>query len=261
MDEKQVQAAAQLLWNTWQAGDTIEQLPQECQPQSPADGHAIQAALQEVTGRGILGWKLAATNETAQTYLGVDGPMAGRLFEGTLAEPSGTVSLAKNHMKAVEVEMAFRMEKTLPAQSAPYSQADVLAHVGGLIPAIEIPDSRYTEFTKVGKSQLVADDACACCFILGDEAPSSWREADLAAHEVRLMINGELAGEGTGANVLGDPRQALAWLANDLASRGHTLRAGEVIMTGTVVKPAAIQPGDHVVGDLGAFGSLEIRLS
>jgi len=70
-----------------------------------------------------------------------------------------------------------------------------------------------------------------------------------------------LAGEGTGANVLGDPRQALAWLANDLASRGHTLRAGEVIMTGTVVKPAAIQPGDHVVGDLGAFGSLEIRLS
>ena len=261
MNEAQTQEAATVLWNAWQAGNTIDALPENLRPQTPQEGHAVQKALATHTGRGLLGWKLAATNESAQAFLGVDGPLTGRLLEGTFAESPATVSVEKIHMRVAEVEMAFRIRKTLSARDDPYTVEEVLDHVGSLHPAIEIPDSRYSEFTKVGAPQLIADDACASFFVLGSEVQADWRSADLPSHSVSAILNGELAEQGVGSNVMGDPRNALAWLANDLASRGETLAEGQVVITGTIVKPVPINPGDHVVGDLGPFGTVEVMLS
>ena len=261
MNNTQIQDAAKILWQAWQEGRTMECLPENCRPQTSEEGHAVQKALAVHAGRPLLGWKLAATNESAQAFLGVDGPLAGRLLEGTCAGSGTTLSLEKNHMRVAEVEMAFRMQRSLPSQDEPYTVEDVLTHVGALLPAIEIPDSRYTEFTKAGSAQLVADNACASYFVLGEQMKVDWRQADLPNHLVSVTIAGEPMGEGRGENVLGDPRIALAWLANDLASRGQGLEEGQVIMTGTVIKPVAIKPGDHVVGDLGTFGTVEVTLS
>jgi 2-keto-4-pentenoate hydratase len=82
---------------------------------------------------------------------------------------------------------------------------------------------------------------------------------DLAAYPVSLILNGALVVEGCGANVLGDPRVALTWLANHLAARGEGLKADQVVTTGTCVRPTKIAPGDHVVGDFGPLGTAEAR--
>jgi len=86
---------------------------------------------------------------------------------------------------------------------------EVLSAVGALHPAIEVPNSRYREFAKVGAPQLIADTACACWFLIGAEAATSWRDTDLSQHRVIGYRNGRVAAEGIGANVLGDPRVAL----------------------------------------------------
>ena len=127
-------------------------------------------------------------------------------------------------------------------------------------PAIEIPDSRFHDFTLVGLAQLVADNACAHRFVLGSAATVEWRAIDLAAHKVRALKDGAVAGEGSGANVLGDPRIALTWLANELSRHGLTLKAGEVVTTGTCVKPVEIAVGDRIEGDFGPLGRVSVAI-
>jgi 2-keto-4-pentenoate hydratase len=164
-------------------------------------------------------------------------------------------------MRVAEGEFAFRMAVDLPPRDEPYAVDEVLAAVGTLHPAIEVPDSRYEDFTIVGAPQLIADDACAHYFVLGPASPHDWRTVDLAAHAVSGTVAGKLDHDGVGANVLGDPRIALAWLVNELSRLSITLRAGQVVTTGTCLVPLPIEPGDRVRVDFGRLGAVEVRMA
>jgi 2-keto-4-pentenoate hydratase len=242
------------LWSAWQERRLIEALPESCRPLDLAAGYEVQQALGELAG-GTIGWKIAATSKAGQRHIGVDGPLTGRLYE-RFAHPSGaTLPTGHLHMRVAEAEFAFRMSRGLPPRGRAYERDEVMQAVAALHLAIEVPDSRYRDFAKVGGAQLVADDTCAAYFVLGPEA-KDWRGIDLALHAVAAQKNGAPVGTGSGANVLGDPRLALTWIANELSQRGSGLRAGEVVTTGTCVPPVPIAPGDAVVMDFGAFGTV-----
>lgn len=250
-------AAADLLFTHWHAGTRMPALPAHLRPASRAEGYAIQAHL-EAHGP-LFGWKIAATSQAGQTHIGVDGPLAGRLL-APHAYPSGaTLPWANNLMGVAEAEFAFRMARDLPPRATPYAVAEVLAAVDTLHPAIEIPDSRFTDFAAVGGPALIADNACTHDFVLGPATTADWRAMDLAAHRAIGTITGKLEREGFGRNVLGDPRVALAWLANELSAHGITLRAGQVVTTGTCLIPLPIAPGDHMRADFGVLGAVEAR--
>ena len=167
---------------------------------------------------------------------------------------------AGNNMRVAEAEFAFRLGADLRPRSRPYRTDEVLAAVAALHPAIEVPDSRYVDFTVVGAAQLIADNACADYFVLGPPAPAGWQSIDLAAHRVTGRVNDEPPREGLGANVLGDPREALAWLVNELSRLNLPLLATQVVTTGTCLIPLAVEPGDHVVADFGTIGSVDVWL-
>jgi 2-keto-4-pentenoate hydratase len=97
--------------------------------------------------------------------------------------------------------------------------------------------------------------------VLGPEAPSLWRGLDPAAHRVIGRVGAKLEREGKGANVLGDPRIALAWLANELSQHGMTLAKDQIVTTGTCLVPLEIVPGDKVSVDYGSLGSMTMRLA
>ena len=164
-------------------------------------------------------------------------------------------------MQVAEAEFAFRMAETLAPRKTAYDMEEVLAAVDTLHPAIEIPDSRYRDFASVGAAQLIADNACACWFVLGQATKADWRDRDLSRHAVTAWRNGELAAQGTGANVLGDPRIALTWIANELSDQGIGLNTGEVVTTGTCVLPQAIAPGDTIRADYGDFGTVTVEIA
>ena len=261
MNDTSTQDAANLLWQHWQDQRRLDQLPEATRPATRAEGYAVQARLESRSASPLFGWKIAATSQVGQAHLKVDGPLAGRLLRERVFDNGAEVPFGANHMKVAEAEFAFRMARDLPPRARPYDTAEVMAAVDTLHPAIEIPDSRFNDFTVVGAPQLIADNACGHYFVIGPAATADWRALDLAAHAVKGEIRDRLTRDGLGANVLGDPRAALAWLVNELSGIGVTLRAGEVVTTGTCLIPLDIRPSDHIVMDFGVLGRVEARMA
>ena len=260
MEMHAIEQAAKTIWSTWHANRRIEAIPAEYRPATRIEGYQVQAQVARLSAQKTFGWKIAATSKAGQQHIGVDGPLAGRLLEKRIFPSGAKVPLTNNIMMVAEAEFAFRMARDLPPRKIPYSLDEVIAAVDVMHPAIEVPDSRYRDFVTAGAAQLIADNACASYFVLGPAAPSDWRGYNLARHSVTVHVNGQLVREGRGENVLGDPRIALTWIANELSLMGDTLRSGETITTGTCIAPAPIAPGDHVVADFGVFGRVEARL-
>ena len=253
--------AGRIIYERWIAGEVIEALPDACRPGTVTEGYAVQRALADTSGESIVGWKIAATSIGGQRHINVDGPIAGRLLASRLHHSPCEVAFGANRMAVAEAEFAFVMGADLPAREDAYTIEDVVAAVAALHPAIELPDSRLSDFTRVGIAQLAADNACSHEFVLGPPTGANWRTMNLAAHPVTLSIDGRVATTGTGSDVLGDPRAALAWIANNHLIQGASLRAGDVITTGVCGKPCDIVPGSHVVVDFGVVGTAEVTLT
>ena len=258
---KQAEEAGRIILACWTNGDVIEALPDECRPHTRAQGYAAQRALAAASGEGVVGWKIAATSTAGQRHINVDGPIAGRLLASRVHASPCAVAFGANRMAVAEAEFAFVMGDDLPAREHAWSVDEVLAAVATLHPAIELPDSRFADFTRAGGAQLAADNACAHELVLGPATAADWRSIDLAALPVTLAIDGQVATTGTGADALGDPRAALAWIANNHAAQGAALRAGDVVTTGVCGKPSAIAAGSRVVADLGPVGAAEAALA
>jgi 2-keto-4-pentenoate hydratase len=257
MTAEDIQRSAASLWEHWQQRRRMAALPEPGRPASRAEGYAIQARLAEISGQRVVGWKIAATSPAGQAHIRVDGPIAGRLLQDRVLDDGATMSLDRNLMRVAEAEFAFMLGRDLRRRDHAYDVDEVMAAVSALHLAIEVPDSRYEDFKVVGAPQLIADDACASWFVLGPEVLVGWRAVDLSRHGVEGHKNGAVAAHGTGANVLGDPRVAMTWMANEMRQFGDGLRAGEFVTTGTCIVPIPVDPGDRVRMDFGAFGSVE----
>src|SRR3954470_10829908 len=258
LDKNAITAASKTLHDHWRAGTKFSSLDESMRPRDRVEAYAIQAGIENYSSKGLFGWKIAATSEAGQKHINVDGPMAGRILAETIIPDGGTASMAGNEMRVAEPEFAFRMRVDLPARSTPYTVQQVLDAVDTLHPAIEIPDSRFADFVSAGAAQIIADNACAHLFVLGPATTADWRSRDLVEERPVITMRGQQF-TGHGKNVLGDPRVALAWLANELRQLGVTLKAGEIVTTGTCHPPLPIQSGDFCAMDFGVLGKVSVR--
>ncbi|MFB9266125.1 2-keto-4-pentenoate hydratase [Bradyrhizobium erythrophlei] len=260
LDTDQIAAASRTLHGHWQAGTKLGELDGAMRPRDRGDGYAVQAALEKTSREKLFGWKIAATSEAGQKHINVAGPMAGRILAETVIADGGTASMAGNAMRVGEPEFAFRMARNLPPRPQAYTVQEVLDAVATLHPAIEIPDSRSADFVSAGEAQLIADNACAHLFVFGPATSADWRAIDLVEERPVITLRGQRY-VGHGKNVLGDPLIALAWCANELRALGLTLRAGEVVTTGTCHPPLPIQAGDVFAADFGVLGKVSVRFA
>ena len=264
MNAESIRAASDLLHDLWMRGAVVAALPSELRPSTRGDAYAIQALLETRDPAPLYGWKIAATSEAGQRHIGIDAPIAGRILASRSIASGGVVPPGPNRMSVAEVEFAFRMGRDLPPRAEPYGADEVVDAAASLHVAIEIPDSRYEDFARVGAPQLIADNACAHWLAVAGATTANWRSLDLSAHCVigQVVREGHVVLErsGAGANALGDPRVALAWLANELSSHGIVLRRGQVVTTGTCVQPLEMKSGDTVIADLGIVGRAAVTI-
>jgi 2-keto-4-pentenoate hydratase len=260
LDGDRIAEAARTLQAHRNLGTKLLALPEAQRPSDRGEGYAVQAFIASQSAQPLFGWKIAATSEAGQKHINVAGPMAGRIIAESVVADGGAASLAGNEMRVAEPEFAFRMKVDLPPREAAYGVREVLEAVDTLHPAIELPDSRYSDFVSAGEPQIIADNACAHQFVLGPAASGNWRAIDLVEEKPVIRLRGERY-TGHGRNVLGDPRVALAWLANELRALAITLRAGEVVTTGTCHPPLALKPGDLVDADFGKLGRVSVNLT
>lgn len=258
--------AAQLLWRHRCDGTTIASLPEALRPRHSGEGDAIQSEWPTVSGQDVVGWKIAATSAAGQAHINVSAPLPGRILAQYVHAMGRPVSLAGNRMRVVEPEYAFRFGEDLAPRVAPRTKEEILAALESLHPAFEVPDSRFSDFTVAGEAQLLADNACCGEFVFGLAAPDGWREKDLRDAAVQATVQDARGRQrytraGSGRAALGDPYVALTWLANRLSAMGITLLAGQYVSTGTCMTPLEVEPGDRVIADYGAFGTIDLQLS
>ena len=254
--------AVDLLTEVRRSRVRLDALPVDCRPDDLAAAYAIQAVhaerLAALQGGAPVGYKIGCTNVTAQAQLGIDEPFYGRLFPGAVHDSAARLRADDFFMRVIEAEFAFRMVDDLPAAAAPYDLDGVAAAVGAVVPAIEVVDSRYTDWTTAGAAALIADNGSHGALIHGP-VTEAWRDIDLESAPVILSVAGEVVREGVGGNALGHPLHALAWLANTLCFSGGGLRAGDLVSTGTCIEVYFADPKDRIRADFGDLGSLEVE--
>jgi len=255
-----IEQAAALIQKYWNSGDTIDYKKSDPWPETVEQGYAVQAELAKLVGEPIVGWKIAATAVAGRSHINVDRPLAGRLFAPMCHNDGVVLPLGKNRMTVAEVEFVFTLNKDLPAREADYTRDEIAASIKSLHPGLEIPDSRFADFTLPGTAGLIADNACAAHFILGEPTEIEFDPQALANHPTSLVINGEVATSGLGGDALDGPLNALVWIANTLSKLRVGLKAGQFVTTGVTGKPTQIKRGDIVCADLGVFGSVTASL-
>ncbi len=231
--------------------------PEVARPKSLKEAYAAQEAFQALRteqGRGaIAGYKHALTSRIMQDLTGIDHPCIGGIFETTIHRSPATVRADEFVGLGIECEIAVRLGADLGPKDTPYGREDVAVAVATCAPAIELIEDRAADYSKVTALPLIAENAWNGGIVLGREV-ADWTALDLENLRGEMAINGQAVGEGHGRDVMGHPFEPLAWLANTLIARGKHLRAGMVVMTGSIVTTKHPKPGDEVTVSVEGLG-------
>lgn len=228
-------------------------------PLTLAEAYAIQDALRDAlvkSGERVLGWKAGFTGAGAQQAFGAAEPVGGFLLASGVFPTGDTVPLSRFAQLAVEVEIAFVMKRDLAGPGV--SPAAALAAVEGALPALELVDIRFTG--KPTAADAVADGVFANAIVLGQPL-TPVAGLDLSVEGVVYEHNGQVAATNAAAEVLGNPLNSLAWIANHLSRRGLGLRAGDVVMTGSISALLRPRAGDVVAARFTRLGSVSARFA
>lgn len=250
-----INRAAEIIYQCWKHGDAIDYVKADLWPDTVEEGYAMQAALAARRNEPIRGWKIAATAVAGRAHIKVDRPLAGRLFASICHDNGAALRFGRNRMAVAEAEFVFTLGKDLPPKGSNYTEGEVAESIQSLHPGLEIPDSRFRDFTLPGTAGLLADNACASQFVLGDATSESFDPRLLVDHPSSLKVNDEVVTSGCGGDALDGPLNALVWIANTLSELGIGLQVGQFVTTGVTGIPSPIKPGDIVSADLGKYGS------
>lgn len=257
MNPEKVEAAAALLRNLRGDFRTIDALPDDLRPTTFSEGYAIQDAFARLWDVPVGGWKIGCTAEDQRLLLDVDEPFTGRVFRSVLGKSPASLAASAFHIRGIECAFALRLGADLPTREEPYTPEECAEAVASVHPAIEVVDSRFTDWLAVGGPSLVADNAVNGALVCG-EGERNWQKLDLAGHPARLEIDGETVQEGTGRLAYGHPLEALAWLVNSLSARGIGLRAEEFVSTGSCTGIHFVDAGADIRADFDRLGAVRI---
>ena len=264
MSPPRYQQAARLLFEAHERREPFAPLPTELGPKSAEEAYAIQDAFLALRAQklgAIVGYKIALSSAAMRRFVGVEHPQAGALLETTIHRSPASVHAADYLRLIVEFEIAVVMAEDLPAADAPFSRERVARAVGGVMPALELADDRMADYAELRSHpfELIADNAWNEGAVLGYPL-KEWQALDLAALRGVARINGQVVGEGVGADAMGHPLSAVAWVADHLAAHGRGLLRNDIVITGSMITSKNAQPGDLIIFSLDRLGDVELRV-
>ncbi len=236
-------------------------------PDLDMDGaYAIQKALARhklEEGRKVIGWKIGLTSRAMQDALKIDIPDSGILFDDMLFENGATVPQGRFIQPRIEAEIAFVMKA--PVAGADVTREDILAATDYVAPSLEILDTRIQrKDPETGEARkifdTISDNAANAGLVLGQERHRA-EVLDLRWIGAIVTRNGEVEETGLGAGVLNDPVESMVWLARRMAGYGQIIEAGQIVLSGSFIRPVECPSGSHIHADFGPFGSVSCSFS
>lgn len=251
--------AGRALWQAEQTGRQIGLLSLQYPGMTLDDAYAVQAqvvAARAAAGHRRIGWKIGLTSRAMQEALKITTPDSGVLFDDMLFANGATVPAGRFIQPRVEAEIAFVMRADLAG--ADVTRAQVLAATDHVRPALEILDTRILRADPAtGRARVitdtVSDNAANAGIVLGD-ARIDTGATDLRWIGAIVMRNGVVEETGLGAGVLNDPVEGIVWLARRLALYGAGLSAGDVVLSGSFIRPIEAPAGSAITADFGPHG-------
>jgi len=259
VQQSDIGEAASALAQARQTVRPLDRLPMDPESVPLEHAYAIQDrlhALLEPEFGPLAGHKIGCTTQVMQDYLKIDHPCAGRVRAKTVYAEQAAMPRASLVRPGVECEIAVMLGGDMPPRHGGYDRASAGGAVATAMASIELVDERWTDFTKRPTSSLVADDFFNAGCVLGPGAAVDPIQMD--ALTGWMKINGALIGEGTGADILGHPMDALAWLANERAAQGQPLRSGEFVTLGSIVKTVWVEAGDRIEMEIDGLGQASL---
>ena len=205
----------------------------------------------------VVGYKVGLTSAPMQAFCGIDHPIAGVVLARRVHKSGASVRRSDFGRLGLEFEIAVRLKSDVPAASGPYTADMVAPHIGGVCAAVELVDDRSADYSSLDVRSLLADNSWSAGIVLSEFA-TEW--PDLESVLGRASKDGVAIGEGHGRDILGHPFNSVAWLATQLASRGVRLKAGEVVMTGSVMKTIFPTDDARYRFELGKIGLVEVQV-
>ena len=265
MTEAEIRAAALALFQAEQTGVQTGLVSLAHPGATLDDAYAIQAALvamKRAAGRRVIGWKIGLTSRAMQQALAIDTPDSGVLLDDMAFEDGAVIPRGRFIAPRIEAELAFVLRA--PLRGPDVRPWDVLAATSAVVPALEILDTRIVRVDAAsGKARTivdtVADNAANAGIVTGGRPLSP--DADLRWCGAIVARNGVVEETGLGAGVLNDPLRGVAWLANRLAIYGQGLDPGQVVLSGSFIRPVECRPGDTISADFGPMGSISVHFA
>lgn len=258
MDENRMKILAEMLLTAEKNRKPIPPLTDSDPGITVDEAYRIQLQVIEMkksSGQVVVGKKIGITSRAMQTMLGVNEPDYGHILDGMVVMEGEQIRAADLIQPRIEGELAFILREDLKGPGV--TLADVIRCSEGVIPALEIIDSRIADW-KIKLPDTVADNASSARIVLGGKI-TPILGLDLRTVGMVLEKNGEVVATAAGAAVLGNPAQAVAWLANKLAVYGIMLRKGEVILSGSLTAAVPVNAGDFIRADFGLLGDVKIK--
>ncbi len=246
-------AMAQWMWDARQQRLPYRNLPDGLRPASIAEAYAAQEAyyrLAEPVYGAVAGAKIATTTKVMQQLMGIDHPCGGAIFARTIHVSPATLRTADYVNLRIESEIALKLGADLPASGAPWTRETVAPAVAGAMAAFELIEDRNADYTHTEAASLIVENCWNGGVVIGTPKPASC--AALVGITGRLTIGGKAAGDGAAE----DPCATLAWLANHLAERGRDLKAGMVVITGSLIPTVSIASGQRAVFTVDGLGEI-----
>lgn len=254
VNEDVVERLASNLYGAATTGEPINPLTKE-HDMSVEDAYSIQSQVvtQHITdGARPVGHKIGLTSEGIQNQLGVSEPDFGQLLDTMLVE-EGVISVDTLIAPRIEPEIGFILGEDL---TTPVTYTDVLQATDAVLPVFEVIDSRVKEWD-IRIQDTIADNASSALFILGDTL-TEVNGLDLSLVGVKLYRNGKLVDSGLGANVMGNPANAVAWLANTIGKYDQHLEKGDVILSGSFTPAIDLKADDIFTAEFSSIGSVTV---
>ncbi len=233
--------------------------PSERTALTPAEAYAVQDRLREALvarGERVAGWKAGFTNKAAQAAFGTAEPVCAFLLASGVFPSRAEVPAARFVTLVVEAEVCFVMKHDLAGPGV--TPARALLAVAGAVPALELVDFRYSG--KPAGTDVIADGVYANAIVAGSPM-TDVSQLDLAVEGLVYELNGTVVATNAGAEVMGNPLNSLAWIANHLGGRGLGLRAGDLVMSGSVSQLLRPKAGDTVRASFTRLGSVGFRVA
>jgi 2-oxo-3-hexenedioate decarboxylase/2-keto-4-pentenoate hydratase len=261
MSELDIRQKAEGIARLFRERRQIDLLPSELMPSSLDEAYKVRQILEEIetAGRGtVAGYKIGLTTTIMQQLCGVDEPIYGAIFAREVHHGRAELA-ARNYCRlGIETEIALRLGEDLPAGSTSSPWRDRVADaVESGMAAIELLEDLRHDYKRLSATAMVAGNVWNAGIVVG--APVyDWRRLDLAQLTARLLINGREIGNGKGGDVMGNPLNALAWLAEAKAAAGTPLRRGMIVMTGSMVPIQFPSSGDRATVEVDSLGTAEL---